>query len=86
MSENPLQENLEQLLKITSYRTALVLYLALYDGLALLYVIGSLFRGNYYFGIIVAAGLPGFSVKFPGKKKICEALQLDAFKLNNKIF
>ena len=63
--------------KLTSYWTALVLYLALCEGPALLSVIGFLLTGNYYFGIIVAAGLLGFSVKFPDKKNVSEALQLD---------
>ena len=79
---NSLKKNLTGKLtligKLTCYQKALLLYLLLCEGPAILSVIGFLFTGNYYFGIIVAACLLGFSVKFPGNLKISETLQLDA--------
>ena len=61
----------------------------LYECPAMLSVIGFLLTGNYYYGIIVAAGLLGFSVKFPDKRmyvKHCNRMLLIKCKLNNKIF
>jgi hypothetical protein len=64
--------------KFNSYRAAMIFYLALCEGPALLAVIAFMLTGNYWFVMITLVMLAAMFVKRPTKEKVINELQLSS--------